>query len=353
MTDALPPNPFVVNGPPSPDSPSLAQPDAATAEPSAPKAEAEGSISAGSAGEGQAEDQEGGDLPPLDDPYLSAPVVAPPAKLSKLAVTALVAPLVLGPVGALAGIVFGWSARRAIEASRGQRRGYALATAGMALGVVGAMMWGALLTLLVWTLRYRTDMVALRSDEPSGRNEPRHLRTPTPSAAPEPAAPDLSASGFLIPKTTTTRREGAITLVDVGASATSLKEVLAKERALAANAGETMLVMTTGGTCEPCQGFDRSLRDPLIQTALARTRLVRVDVRSFQDDLSALKIPSERIPGFYLLALELTPRDGIDGGEWDDDIARNIAPVLGAFVRGKYTARRETWKPLPGSGTRL
>ncbi len=53
------------------------------------------------------------------------------------------------------------------------------------------------------------------------------------------------------------------------------------------------------------------------------------------------------------LGVNLTPRDGIDGGEWDDDIAQNIAPVLGAFVRGKYPARREAWKAVRGSGMRL
>ncbi len=30
--------------------------------------------------------------------------------------------------------------------------------------------------------------------------------------------------------------------------------------------------------------------------------------------------------------------------EWDDDIPRNIAPVLGNFVRGRYTKRREQWR---------
>jgi hypothetical protein len=332
----LPSNLPVASEPPSPDPPSGPQPEPARTEPSAPEAT-----------------DDAGDLPPLDDPYLNAPVITAPPRLSKLAITSLVAPLLLGPVGALAGIVFGWSARRAIEASKGRKRGYGLATAGMALGVIGAMTWGALLSLWVWTLRFRTDLASLDVDAPPGLTEPGHRRAPVPSAAPEPAKPDLPASGFLVPKTTTTRHEGAITLVDVGISATSLKEALAKERALAANAGETMVVMTTGGRCEPCQGVDTSFRDPLMQTALGRTRLVRVDVRSFQEDLNALKIPSERIPGFYLLALDLTPRDGIDGGEWDADIARNIAPVLGAFVRGKYTARREAWKPLPGSGMRL
>jgi hypothetical protein len=111
--------------------------------------------------------------------------------------------------------------------------------------------------------------------------------------------------------------------------------------------------MTTRAACEPCRGVDESLRDPRIQAALAGVRLVRVDIEVFHEDLDALRIPSDRIPGFFLLAPDLNPRDGVDGGEWDDDIPVNIAPVLGAFVRGAYSSRREPWKPLPASGVTL
>jgi hypothetical protein len=90
-----------------------------------------------------------------------------------------------------------------------------------------------------------------------------------------------------------------------------------------------------------------------MQTALAGVRLVRVDGILFHEDLDALRVPHDDIPGFFLLAPDLTPRDGIDGGEWGDDIAPNIAPVLGAFVRGKYAVRRSPWTPLPPSGVSL
>jgi hypothetical protein len=111
--------------------------------------------------------------------------------------------------------------------------------------------------------------------------------------------------------------------------------------------------MTTRDPCAPCRGVDRSLGDPLVQTGLRGARLVRVDIDVFREDLDELKIPYHAIPGFFLLSLDLTPRDGINGGEWDEDIPRNIAPVLGAFIRGQYTTRREPWKPLPRSGMRL
>ena len=96
-----------------------------------------------------------------------------------------------------------------------------------------------------------------------------------------------------------------------------------------------------------------SLSEPLMQTALAGVRLVRVDVDAFADDLDALRIQHERLPGFFLLALDLSPRDAIDGGEWDEDVAANIAPPLGAFVRGKYRVRRQPFHPAPETGMRL
>jgi hypothetical protein len=39
--------------------------------------------------------------------------------------------------------------------------------------------------------------------------------------------------------------------------------------------------------------------------------------------------------------------DLIDGGEWDADVPENIAPVLGAFVRGTYSNRRHARAPAP------
>jgi hypothetical protein len=356
VSDALEPTRSVVAEPPSPDAGSSQMAASAAVDPL--QAQAVAAPEPGAPSESETEDRDLGDLPPLDDPYLHAPMAPPPAKLSKLAITSIIAPFVPVPLGAIAGIVFGWSARRAIEASGGRRQGYGLATVGLLLGLVTTLLWGALLSFGLWTSRYRAEGKTAQAAEPAKLTEPGRARVPPgavpPGAAPpQPAAPEPTKPSFVIPKTTTSRREGAISIVDVGASATSLKEALAKERAAAASAGETMLMMTTGARCEPCKGFDRSLGDPLVQTALSRIRLVRVDIGFFKEDLESLKVPTSRIPGFYLLALDLTPRDGIDGGEWDEDIARNIAPVVGAFVRGKYTARREAWKPLPGSGVRL
>jgi hypothetical protein len=136
-------------------------------------------------------------------------------------------------------------------------------------------------------------------------------------------------------------------------TALSLADELNKQRKEAEAAGQTVLVMTTRDPCEPCRGVDKALSSPLLQTALSGVRLVRVDVDVFKDDLDQLRMQRQRFPGFFLLAPDLSPKDGIDGGEWDDDIPVNIAPVLGPFVRGKYAQRRQTFRPLPRTGVAL
>ena len=128
---------------------------------------------------------------------------------------------------------------------------------------------------------------------------------------------------------------------------------MAKERAEASRAGDLMVVMTTRAECSSCLHFSNSLRNPLMQAALTHVRLVRIDVDVFEEDLSSLKIPHENLPGFFLLAPDLYPRDGIDGNEWGPDVVTNVAPVVGAFVHEKYVTRRRAWQNVSENRLRL
>jgi hypothetical protein len=295
------------------------------------------------------------ELPPIDDPFVVRP--PPPsterATTSKLAITSVLA-LLFGPVGAVCAVVFGIAARREIEAAGSRRSGYFLATIGAALGGVLTVAWIAGFGLLAWMHRLEDPMPSVSStDEPAATAhgvDPAQSAGPSPPTAAQHTDPQ---AGGTVPKQTRLRHEGSVTIVDVGTGVSSLSEELAKQRAEAASKGETVVVMTTKDPCDPCRGVDRSLPDPLMQTALSKVRLVRVDIEVFKEDLEMQKMPTERYPSFFMLSVDLTPKDAIDGGEWDDDIPQNIAPVLGAFVRGKYTARRQTWQPPPGSGVRL
>ncbi|MGK3962405.1 DUF4190 domain-containing protein [Sorangium sp. So ce118] len=290
-------------------------------------------------------------LPFIQDPYLTRPPPPERRQLSTLAVSSVVAAL-FGPLGAIAAIVMGWTARREIERAPGERRGYALASVGLSLGVLLTLCWSSAIGFGVWMWRTHNGGETASSIG-EGEPSPEPASTATPAAPLPDVPPPAAQPGGSVPQRTTHRRIGGLSIVDIGVDVSALSEELAKQRAEAYAHGEKVLVMTTSDPCEPCRGVDRSLSDPLMQTALRSVRLVRVDIDVFKEDLDQIKMPRRLYPGFFLLSPDLTPQDGINGGEWDDDIARNIAPVLGAFVRGQYTTRRQPWHPLPGSGMRL
>ncbi|MDI1448840.1 DUF4190 domain-containing protein [Polyangium sp. 6x1] len=265
--------------------------------------------------------------------------------------TSILAPFVGGPLGSVAAIVFGWAARRELDGVGAERRGYVLATLGMGLGICLTVAWGAAIAFGVWTIERRNearhDAIAnVLAVGETPRAPEGTVETTEPTSPPSKAVPVLQ-------KETLVHKEGNVTIVDVGVSVSSLSQELAKERAAAAAAGETLVVMTTKSECVSCRSLSASLGDSLMQTALAHVRLVRVDIDAFDEDLTGLKMPHERVPTFFLLAPDLYPRDAIDGGEWDEDVPANMAPVLGAFVRGKYETRRQSFEPIQNGGIKL
>jgi hypothetical protein len=142
----------------------------------------------------------------------------------------------------------------------------------------------------------------------------------------------------------TVKRIGRIVLADVGSAVRSLDAELISQRRSAEQRGETLLVWLVVDQCAPCESVARALGDPLMQRALADVRLVRIDVHDFQTELRFLHVPVDKIPGFALLDEDNRPVDYLHGGEWDEDVAKNIAPVLGRFVKGTYDSRREPWR---------
>lgn len=171
----------------------------------------------------------------------------------------------------------------------------------------------------------------------------------------EPAEPSGPVSDNVIKETppavpddTKVALHGRIEVVEIGLSASQLRAALLAQSELARAKGQVMLMMTTGRDCGPCRGVDAALDDPLVQQALAGVRLVRVDLRVFKEELAELQMPTNLYPAFFLLGPDMVPKDGIHGGEWDEDIPKNIAPVLGAFARGQYKKRRHDWSPTTG-----
>ncbi len=292
-----------------------------------------------------------------------APEVPPtthgPTKLNASAVLSLLAGL-FGFVcfwgfGGLLGIVLGLVARSEIDRSEGREHGRGIATAGLVLGVlnVAAFVIG-IAVLAAW----------MASPGATGRgpgvappSPPPAYALPSPTPAPGKTTPERAADepgGASRERDTRTTRVGSITLVDPGSSAGRLPALLHDEQAAAAAEKQKLLLFVVTPECSPCNGIAAALPDRRVQHALDGVRLLRVDLREFSPDLERLGVPTEKIPGFALLGPDLRPLDFVDGGEWDADVAVNIAPVLGAFVRGTYTKRRQPWRgTLRGGETAL
>lgn len=237
--------------------------------------------------------------------------------------------------GGLLGIGLGWLARSEIEKSEGRETGKNLATAGIALGILNLAVMVAGLGALV--------AYAVRPKAPE-----RTFVSPSPPVVTAPAPvvrPDHGVPPGIVSRETGVRvtRVGNITLVDVNDNR-SLSEVLDHERALGANDGEKLLVWLVVPECQPCNAVAAALPDKKMQEALEGVRLVRLDIQDYQRELDQLGFPTEKIPGFALVGKTNRPLDFIHGGEWDDDIPKNIAPVLGKFVRGSLLKRRDPWR---------
>lgn len=316
-----------------------------------------------------------------EDPYYAPRPYDGPPRTSPFAIAALLSAVTLGPLGGaltwllgqdekviviatgivsvaggLAAVGLGWLGRREVEEDSKRRRGHLLATVSMATGLVLSV--GACTVMALYGYvdarrearkKQRESLVEVEMPRERER-EPPH-RQPPIFKAPPPPPPQGS-----VPKQTVVKREGSITVVDVGTGAVSLVAELEAQRAAAEKEGQTLVLMVTADPCGPCRGVDVALKDPKMQKALDKVRLVRADTHVFDKDLTALRVPHDHFPGFFLLGKDLVPRDGVDGGEWDDDIPDNIAPVLGPFVKGAYTKRRKEFKLAPpknGGGIRL
>jgi hypothetical protein len=248
-----------------------------------------------------------------------------------------------GPVLGMIAVVLGVLGWRQLSRSGGGMRGKLSAAAGMLIGMLAIGLFAG--EVAIYLTLVRPQRIAAGST----------TKAQEPSAAVSSTADDDSSSAGTTPAeppsgASTVTTVGHITVVDVALGVASLSNELRRQHAEATANGEKLLLETTATGCPQCQGIASALSDPRMQTALEHVRLVRVDRDPFEEDLAELEIPSRPLPGFFLLDSDLRVTDAINGGEWDDDIAVNIAPVLGPFVRGTYAKRRSPWKKLPRPG---
>ncbi len=271
---------------------------------------------------------------------------------------AVLAPL---PIGSLAAVFVGFAGLR--QTKSGTMRGRKLA--------IGSMIAGALLTVgygvggVLGGMHYaeearaeeqqeqrRWDRKQREREEEEREQGAKAPEPPKPQTPPRPSAPVVPPQGT-VPQTTEERTVGDVVVVEVGVKEPNLKQFLVAQQTLAKASGKEVMIMTTRSGCDPCNGVMNALPDPLMQQALGKVRLVRVDIEVFRQELERMGITTSVMPVFALLRADGSPRDAIDGGEWGEDIPANVAPVLGPFVKGELKNRKRVYKIQPPSGTFL
>jgi hypothetical protein len=272
-------------------------------------------------------------LAPRPDPFLGAGAQSPgaPQSVSKLAPLALGAALAsfacAWGIGGLLAIGLGIAARNETR-KLPDARGSGMALAAIVLGAINVLVTAAAVAvLLLWWGQAR-----LRPVEEAPRFASQH--EPRPQLAPPSA----------VTKPVRTSHVGSVQIIDLDVGLPSLATELERQWLAADAQGQRLLLWTVGPACEPCEAVGRALPDPRMQTALSGARILRLDAARFQHELSRLRLPTQALPGFALIGKSGYPIDYIHGGEWDEDIAPNIAPVLGKFVRGEYEGRRYPWR---------
>ncbi|MCA9597826.1 MAG: DUF4190 domain-containing protein [Myxococcales bacterium] len=286
---------------------------------------------------------------PIPDPHAPSPFEDTTAggKTSGTAIAAFASSLLgfvcLPAVGGLLGLTLGIAARGEIARSQGRRGGRGLATAAIALGVLNVVISVVMLAVLI-TYIARPSPVATRSTPaPPPVYLPPPTPFPTPTATSAPPTPVRGRGAASRETGVVVTHVGSVDLVDVGRDGDSLISVLEAQRKEAKKSGEKLVLWVVADDCKPCNGVAAALPDPSMQRALGKLRMVRVNARDFAGELSYLNVPTDKIPGFALLGSSNRPLDYVHGGEWDEDVPKNIAPVMSAFLRGTYKKRRDPW----------
>jgi len=249
--------------------------------------------------------------------------------------------------GGVGAIVLGAAAHGEIKRSEGRQHGSGFAVAGITLGVLHLCALVVLVAVLLVVGRTGAIPTPPVPPAPAMAGPPAKPR-PAPSAT----APDPDATTTREAATRVTRF-GGVALVDPGLDGGGLRKLLRAEQATARNERQTLMLWVSAAECRPCMGVSVALSSPKLQAALDGVRLLRLDAQEYAVELAEVGLAPDVLPGFALLGANGEPTDYVNGGEWDEDIPENIAPVLGNFARGTYKKRRQPWSATPRQGDSL
>ena len=251
--------------------------------------------------------------------------------------------------GGVLAIALGWLAHGEIERSEGRLAGKGLASTGIGLGIANLVVTVVGVGVLV--------ALAVRPEPPSAAlTPPAPYRPPAVIAAPSAPEPTPQAEAVeAIPSLPSLPPHiGKIAIVEAAVGGDGLETQLLAQLQESARAGERLVLWTVTTDCEPCDEVGQALTDARMQRALGKVRLVRADTASFPRELQQLGIPRGSVPGFTLLDAHAHPLDHIHGGEWDDNVPANMAPIFDKFLHHTLTQRRHPWaRPLREGETPL
>jgi hypothetical protein len=144
---------------------------------------------------------------------------------------------------------------------------------------------------------------------------------------------------------------GLVELVDVGDDTSNFTEFLRQQAKAANDNHQACMLMSTLPRCPSCTAIAYALRRTALNRQLGATRIVRLDLREFEDELRRRNLPIGRLPGFFLVGRDGDILDFMDAGEWNTNDPEEFGPIIGEFVRGHFKNRRHRWVPYPESRT--
>jgi len=250
------------------------------------------------------------------------------SKASTSLVLGILSIMCFGILTGIPAIVLGLMSRKSIQQSGGALGGGGMAVGGIVTGSIGTAV--TLLYFVFFAVGMYSATHAASSLSAGGGGA---LTLPTVTAPTATAPPAAEAAP-------TTTRFGKIRVTDLHRASVTLQGQLEDEVRRASAEGHTVLVETSASWCSSCKEFAAALPDPAMQRALDKVDIVRVDVDEFATEIGQLQMSAPAVPFFFKVDSTARATDAVSGDEWDDNTAKNMAPVLGAFVRGTLTKRR-------------
>jgi hypothetical protein len=142
---------------------------------------------------------------------------------------------------------------------------------------------------------------------------------------------------------------GNAEVVDVGDDTNNFADFLVREAQAAFEHEQRCLLVTTLPKCPSCAALGYALARTSLKYNLGKIRLIRSDLEEFEEELRALQVPLDRVPGFMLIDKTGKFVDFLDAREWNTNNPAEFGPILGSFVRGTYRHSRRHFGPVTES----